>query len=153
MKPSHMLRKDNEKIPISEVLEAIDATLVGYINHGYFIFRGEKYKYSYRMRCFRKVGTACIYCGRKGVYFLLEKDKSSETYHLALYALTKKRQQVLMTVDHIIPLTKGGKNSLENQVPCCYECNHRKADQRLLHFLKGLRCQKRSLEDETVSTS
>lgn len=33
-----------------------------------------------------------------------------------------------MTVDHIIPLAKGGQWEWENYHPCCIECNAYKAD-------------------------
>ena len=33
-----------------------------------------------------------------------------------------------MTLDHVVPLAKGGADCLENLMPCCKECNHWKAD-------------------------
>lgn len=33
-----------------------------------------------------------------------------------------------MTIDHIIPQSKGGLNTWENTVACCQRCNTRKAD-------------------------
>jgi len=131
LRHSHMIRKDNKKIPIAEVLEVMRITKEGKSGFGKFFFRGEQYVYSDRMRCFLNKGTDCIYCGRKGVYFLLEKPKGAENYHLALYALSKKGQQVLMTVDHVIPKSKGGRDNLDNQVPCCYQCNNNKGNSLL----------------------
>lgn len=32
------------------------------------------------------------------------------------------------TVDHVIPLSRGGRNRWENTVACCYDCNQRKGD-------------------------
>ena len=31
-----------------------------------------------------------------------------------------------LTMDHVIPITRGGKSSRNNVVPCCKECNSRK---------------------------
>lgn len=31
-----------------------------------------------------------------------------------------------LTMDHIVPLSKGGKSIKANLVPCCRECNHNK---------------------------
>ena len=31
-----------------------------------------------------------------------------------------------LTMDHIIPITRGGKSVRNNLVPCCKECNSRK---------------------------
>ena len=31
-----------------------------------------------------------------------------------------------MTIDHVVPLSKGGKHSIENIVPACAKCNSRK---------------------------
>lgn len=33
-----------------------------------------------------------------------------------------------LTFDHVIPKSKGGKNSFENVVTCCVSCNHKKGD-------------------------
>jgi len=33
-----------------------------------------------------------------------------------------------LTIDHIIPKSRGGDNSWSNLVTCCYSCNLRKAD-------------------------
>lgn len=31
-----------------------------------------------------------------------------------------------LTMDHIIPLSRGGRSTKDNLVPCCKECNNRK---------------------------
>ncbi len=33
-----------------------------------------------------------------------------------------------MTLDHVVPRSRGGKSSWENLVACCQRCNHRKGD-------------------------
>ncbi|MGK5095271.1 HNH endonuclease [Deltaproteobacteria bacterium TL4] len=32
----------------------------------------------------------------------------------------------MLTMDHVIPLARGGKSSKSNTVPCCKECNTQK---------------------------
>lgn len=44
---------------------------------------------------------SCYYCGRKVGYASL-------------------------TMDHVIPLARGGRSTKDNLVPCCKECNTRK---------------------------
>ena len=39
-----------------------------------------------------------------------------------------ERIKKLMTVDHIIPKSKGGSNKLDNLTASCYKCNQDKAD-------------------------
>jgi len=31
-----------------------------------------------------------------------------------------------LTMDHVVPLSKGGRSSKDNLVPCCKKCNNRK---------------------------
>ena len=31
-----------------------------------------------------------------------------------------------LTMDHVIPLARGGRSTRDNLVPCCKECNNRK---------------------------
>jgi 5-methylcytosine-specific restriction endonuclease McrA len=33
-----------------------------------------------------------------------------------------------LTIDHLLPTSRGGKNELENLVVACWQCNHRKGD-------------------------
>ena len=34
----------------------------------------------------------------------------------------------ILTLDHVVPRSRGGKSSWENLVACCQGCNHRKGD-------------------------
>lgn len=40
------------------------------------------------------------------------------------------------TVDHKIPLCRGGPDSPPNKVPCCHRCNNLKADMTDAEFFK-----------------
>lgn len=42
------------------------------------------------------------------------------------YYCGRKFPPASLTMDHIIPLGKGGKSVKENLVPCCKECNNKK---------------------------
>lgn len=39
-----------------------------------------------------------------------------------------------MTIDHILPQSKGGKDTPENTVPACQLCNNQKADRSVEEF-------------------
>ena len=38
----------------------------------------------------------------------------------------KKFPGEMLTMDHIVPLSRGGKSTKNNVVPCCKECNNEK---------------------------
>lgn len=56
-----------------------------------------------RFEVFKRDGFTCQYCG-------------------------KKAPDVVLNVDHIIPVAKGGKNELLNLITSCFECNNGKRD-------------------------
>lgn len=40
------------------------------------------------------------------------------------------------TTDHKIPLCRGGPDTYENKVPCCFRCNNLKADMTSAEFFR-----------------
>ena len=62
-----------------------------------------------RRDIYNKYTGHCAYCGKK-----IEFDD--------------------MTIDHIVPQSKGGKNTDDNIVPCCQLCNSQKANRSLEEF-------------------
>lgn len=36
-----------------------------------------------------------------------------------------------LTIDHVLPVSKGGKNTWSNMVTCCFKCNNKKGNQLL----------------------
>lgn len=56
---------------------------------------------------------------------IIERDAS--TCYLCLRVLTKKE----ITLDHVVPLTRGGSHTYDNLRVCCRPCNTRKKSQLL----------------------
>lgn len=91
------------------------------------IFDGEHINMtSQRYELFFNKGVDCVSCKIKGSFFAIEKNHESSGYHLNLYALDSQNEEVLMTKDHIVPKSKGGKNHLSNYQPMCTLCNAEK---------------------------
>ncbi len=90
-------------------------------------FYGDEIKpNSERYILFKEKGTGCVKCGVEGKYFYKERAWQEEYYHLNLYAVNSKNEEILMTKDHVIPQSLGGKNQQSNYVPMCSICNHAK---------------------------
>jgi len=82
---------------------------------------------SLRLQTFATKGVACVRCGIEGEFFIKEKHHQSDKFFtLSLYALDGDNNWILMTKDHIIPKSKGGKDHLDNLNPMCYICNQDK---------------------------
>ncbi len=50
-----------------------------------------------------------------------QKTASGQCYYCGM-----KVQYRDLTMDHLLPLARGGRSTKENLVPCCKECNNRK---------------------------
>jgi 5-methylcytosine-specific restriction endonuclease McrA len=46
-----------------------------------------------------------------------------------------------MVVEHVIPVSSGGSNEIENLVPACKACNSIKSNKTLHEFREILRCR------------
>lgn len=43
-----------------------------------------------------------------------------------------------LTVDHVVPISKGGTNSIENLIPCCGSCNSSKGNKSMEDWINYL---------------
>jgi hypothetical protein len=83
---------------------------------------------SLRYHTFKK-SIKCVNCGIEGKYFALEQNmniKEGNCYHFNLYAINNNGEEVLMTKDHILPVSKGGKDYIDNLQTMCTFCNFEK---------------------------
>jgi HNH endonuclease len=83
---------------------------------------------SFRLQTFAAKGIVCVSCGLVGSYFIKEKATSNDKYfHLNFYTDC----DMMMTKDHIIPKSKGGRDCLENFAPMCRRCNQEKGNNKM----------------------
>jgi len=85
---------------------------------------------SWRIRLYAAKGVRCANCGLVGTTFAVERAKRQESnkHHLNLYHVAEDGKETMITVDHIIPKSKGGGNHISNLQPLCIRCNGRKGD-------------------------
>lgn len=104
------------------------------IGHGYIplevldikLLHEHPFASHHRLRVFHAKGLDCTYCPKKGLYLIRAKGHGG-SIHIDLYT----DQFELMTVDHIIPRSKGGSDLLENLVPACNKCNSKKDNKNI----------------------
>jgi len=83
---------------------------------------------SERYRVFDK-SFKCSHCDIVGTRLYKEKtNEDHNLYHFNLYGIDENDQEVLMTKDHIVPKSKGGRNSLDNYDTMCTICNKNKSN-------------------------
>lgn len=86
---------------------------------------------SSRLECFKR-NLECVWCGLPGDTFLLQLPPNTERPHLNLFG---RQGHTLMTRDHIIPLSRGGPNNIDNLQTMCTKCNVKKDSLLSLEFV------------------
>ena len=113
---------------INEILSKIQYRSTTYLQRNEKV---EIYGYKVRVGTLRlqtfKKNVKCKRCGREGNIFRLETNKG-ETPHLNFFHITMEGDEILMTRDHVIPLSKSGPNNIANSQTMCEPCNTLKAD-------------------------
>lgn len=86
-----------------------------------------------RLHCFKRSLT-CVRCGRIGniISLDLNRDDKDGSPHFNLYCKETDSNgntiYTLMTKDHIIPKSRGGKNHADNYQTMCEFCNQKKSN-------------------------
>lgn len=96
------------------------------------------------LRTFKQWGTTCSTCKLVGEFF--RESQTAHRSHLKLYGC-KENKLVLMTMDHIIPLSKCGSNHIDNLQTMCEICNSNKGDETELEPLTEIKYSLRSIKD------
>lgn len=97
-----------------------------YVNNGNFRICHTIAMGSPRLLLFKNY-RECVVCGLKGNIFIIDIQISGNTKkaHLNLYHI-KDGILTLMTKDHIIPRSRGGKDHQDNLQVMCRDCNQLK---------------------------
>lgn len=88
-------------------------------SHDQFIHREMKLPSVIRLSAYRRVPSRRHTVSRKNIFL---RDR-----HMCQYCLAKF-SGLRLTLDHVVPRSRGGASVWENLVACCSECNRRKAD-------------------------
>lgn len=62
----------------------------------------------------------------EGSYTVEEWELLKVQYKYSCLCCGRKEPEIKLTIDHIVPLTKGGDNTIDNLQPLCYSCNSAK---------------------------
>lgn len=121
------MERYNKAFNVQEVLALVPTQT--FDDKRYEYLDGQRFKrVSQRLVLFKTKGCKCVQCGLEGTVFYLEKHKNDKHYHFNLYGYDTDGKEVMLTKDHVVPKSKGGKDVLENYQTMCSRCNEAKAD-------------------------
>lgn len=82
---------------------------------------------SLRMETFR-LNHICVFCKKEGNIWALNSFDNLRNPHLNLFHIKNENEIILITRDHIKPLSKGGADTIENSQCLCAPCNSSKGN-------------------------
>lgn len=94
--------------------------------------KGCSFKITPTLQVIHKGNYECIICKKKAVKLVFNRNTISNKLQINFYV----KGNVLLTKDHIVPLSKGGKNDLTNYQCMCQTCNNEKSNMSNFKFLK-----------------
>ena len=90
---------------------------------------GEKHprwKGGYENKLFHNRKRRILKLNAKGSHTQKEWQELKKKYNFTCPACGKKEPEIRLTEDHIIPLSKGGTDNIDNIQPLCKSCNSKK---------------------------
>jgi hypothetical protein len=69
----------------------------------------------------------CSICGTKATHVVLLKLLGSLDYTLRFFTI-KNKKEMMFNIDHITPISKGGKDEIDNLQVTCVDCNELKSN-------------------------
>ena len=73
-----------------------------------------------------------------GSHTLAEWETLKAQYNWTCPACKKKESETTLSEDHIVPLSKGGSNNIENIQPLCRSCNSKKHTKIVKYEIQNL---------------
>jgi 5-methylcytosine-specific restriction endonuclease McrA len=127
-------RNTKKRLATYTVTEIFDFLIANPLATTYIDKAGNKMKVR-RARVFQAKGLACVsadcivHNGQQivGTYFALDRWPGGDL-HLDLFGTNKQGTEVMLTIDHILPKSKGGADDISNYQTMCSPCNGKKAD-------------------------
>ena len=121
--PVLVLNASYEPIAICRARRALTLLVKGAAaveeSHDALVWRNMRMPSVIRLSRYRKVPLKRHIATRRNIF---GRDLNACQYCGAVYPSSR------LTLDHVLPRSRGGRDTWENLVTCCHSCNHRKAD-------------------------